>query len=87
MTAHRQMQPFTIDPSVANLYHEIADVRRARAFLASKADDVASIRHYRSRGMSTRRLEEIYGRDLVDVAVGRGLAPLEEAEISTMGRR
>lgn len=39
----------------------------ALSFIATR--EMRSIRHYRRRGMSRRRLIEIYGQDVVDLAL------------------
>lgn len=41
-----------------------------RAMNASRREDAASIRQHRARGMSRKRLIDIYGRDLVDSVLG-----------------
>lgn len=45
------------------------DDRQLRAMRSSRSHDMAKVRFHKSRGMSRKRLVEIYGRDLVDLTL------------------
>lgn len=57
-----------IDPAIATLYRENEAMQQAKALRRRNKERLAAIKHYAGQSMSRDRLNQIYGRELVDVA-------------------
>ena len=60
---------FTVDSSVIAEYDRLQQQRLERATRNRKAEQIKAILHYRSNGMSDRRLTQIYGPELLRAAI------------------
>jgi len=58
-----------IDPGVVALYEARAEDRYYAAVRRRLHSDVSAVLFHRSRGMTRRRLIEIYGAELVNMAI------------------
>jgi hypothetical protein len=60
-----------IDPEIARAYHELESARLAKALERLNAERVQAIRFRFAggKGMSKARLEQIYGKNLVYIAL------------------
>jgi len=62
----------TIDTGLALAYRDLEDARLAQASFSRNKANVDAIRHHRANGMSRTRLEQIYGKQLVYIAIQQG---------------
>jgi len=67
----RPTPPFKIDPGIASAYRELEAARLAQAIVNRNKQSIEAIRFRWNggQGMSKARLEQIYGKQLVYIAL------------------